>query len=110
MLQKLCSEVHVILFQVQFEVIYRNDREPARSIVYVVLGVLCVLVFVWSMFQAFSWWRRAGRVIFDLTIIFKFLLIFIGCLGEAVFVVLFCASLWWFFCFKVRSLLIWFIQ
>lgn len=67
------------------------------------MGFLGTIALVWSCVQTFSWFRRAGKMVIDLSSLAKFLLILIGFIGEVFFVLIFCASLWWLVCFKVTA-------
>ena len=65
------------------------------------VSVMSSLAVIYAMLQTWSWYRRSGRFTVDLVVMFKFVLFALGDVADAIFVVIFAASLYHHFLYKV---------
>jgi len=67
---------------------------------------MSALAVIYAMLQTWSWYRRSGRFTVDLVVMFKFMLFALGDVADAIFVVIFAASLYHQFLYKVHKTLV----
>ena len=68
-----------------------------------VVGVMSSLAVLYAVLLTWSWYRRSGRFTVDLVVMFKFVLFALGTVADAIFVVVFAASLYFHFIYKVSE-------
>ena len=86
--------------QLSFKVTYRQSGKD--SVMAVSLAVMSSLAVLYAMLLTWSWYRRSGRLTVDLVVMFKFLLFALGTVADAIFLVVFGASLYYLLLYKVR--------
>jgi len=65
------------------------------------VAVMSGLAVVYAVLLTWSWYRRSGRFTVDLVVMFKFVLFALGTVADAIFLVVFAASLYYQFLYKV---------
>lgn len=90
--------------EVNFRITYSMDLTQENVIVAIVIGVLTLLSFFWSMFRTWIWNKRSGKVAPDFVTLFKFFMIWCSSLGNVLFLILLALSLYWLIIYKVRFL------
>ena len=86
-----------------FEVTYHQSSSSSESNLSVSVGVMSGVALLYSVLLTWSWYRRSGRVTVDLVVMFKFVLFALGTVADAIFVVVFAASLYFLLFYKVSE-------
>jgi meckelin len=91
------------LAQLTFQVVYTMSYSDIHTGISIAVGVLSGVAVLYGILCIWSWFRRSGRIAIDATTIIKFVLFSLGSVGDAIFVVILGASIWWEFFFKLQG-------
>ena len=89
---------------VSFNIEYEMDLTQQLIAVLIVVGVLCLFVFVWSIIRTWVWMRRSGRLALDLINLFKLLMYFISGVADVFWAVSIGWSIYWLIFFKGQGI------
>ena len=80
------------------------DQSQYEQRVSIAVGVVIGFGLIYAFVQTWAWSRRAGKIVIDVPMLFKFILFACGNLANAFFATTLGAALWWLIFYKVRSL------
>jgi len=90
---------------VSFSVEYRMDIGGFLLAIYISLGALGLLAFVWTCVRIWIWNRRAGRYACDLITLFKFFAYTCNSIANIAFVIIVVATVYWLIIYRGSNFL-----
>lgn len=91
--------------RVSFKVVYEMDTNNYQKGMEISLGILCTVALIYSVFQAWNWNKRSGKINCDFAAILKLILYGFGSVGNALFAIALGSSFYWVITFKVSKCL-----
>ena len=86
-----------------FEVNYFMALDTEVSNIWISIGVLAGLAFLWSIIKTWAWNKRSGKYSSDIITVFKFLMYLCSSVANVIFVVFIGTCIWWLFIFKGQT-------
>lgn len=89
---------------VSFKISYTMNIAQEEVIVSIIIGVMTLLSFFWSIFRTWIWNKRSGKVAPDFVTLFKFFMFWCSALGNVLFIIMLALSLYWLIVYKGQTL------
>jgi meckelin len=87
----------------KFEAEYKMDINTQYLVLFICVGVLSGLAFIWSCIRIWIWNRRSGRFALDIISLFKFFMFLLGSVGSCLFYTVVGWSLYWLCFYRGQS-------
>ena len=87
-----------------FEITYLMTLEQHFQAIWISIGVISFVAFVWSIFRTWIWSRRSGKLAVDIITLFKFLMYLLSGLSNVFFIVTIGVSIYWLIFYKGQGL------
>lgn len=88
---------------IEFNIEFGSNLLNQFRYIYIVIGVLGGLGFVWSILQCWNWNKRAGKFAIDLISIFKFFMFLINTVANCFFLTIIFFCIYWFIFYRSQK-------
>ena len=89
---------------VNFQINYTMDLSTQTQAVWISLGILSFLAFLWTIIRIWIWSRRSGKIAVDIITLFKFVMYLSGSLAYVFCIVTIGVAFYWLVFYKGQSL------
>ena len=89
---------------VSFQIIYSMSLEAQIQAIWISVGVIGFVAFVWSIFRTWIWSRRSGKLAVDVVTLFKFLMYLINGMANVFYIVMVGVAIYWLIFYKGQGL------
>uniref|UniRef100_A0A0N5A3H0 Meckelin n=1 Tax=Parastrongyloides trichosuri TaxID=131310 RepID=A0A0N5A3H0_PARTI len=86
-----------------FSVFYTEKEQDDNTSIDIILAILCTISLLWAAVRAYSWSKRSGRMIADISTMIQLILCECDNVSNIFLIVITITSVWWTFSYKAQK-------